>query len=79
MHYPETQGTAFLRWIYVIDEVQNQGVGSKCMTALKKWLYDQGMNRLDTDTALDNYRAQHYYEKNDFTREGITRSYFIEK
>ena len=78
VHYPETQGTAFLRWIYVNDEVQNQGVGSRCMTALKKWLYDKGTNRLDTDTALDNYRAQHYYEKNDFTRKGITRSYFIE-
>ena len=79
VHYLQTPGAVFLRWIYVNDEVQNRGVGSKCMTALKGWLCDKGMTRLDTDTSLDNLRAQHYYEKNGFTREGITRSYFIEK
>lgn len=79
VHYLDTKGTAFLRWIYVNDEVQNQGVGSKCMIALKKWLYEKGITRLDTDTALDNHRAQRYYEKNGFVREGITRSYFLEK
>ena len=43
----------------------------------EKWLYDKGITRLDTDTALDNHRAQRYYEKNGFVREGITRSYFL--
>jgi RimJ/RimL family protein N-acetyltransferase len=69
----------FLRWIYVNDEVQNRGVGSQAMAALKNWLISKGMTRLDTDTALDNCRAQHYYEKNGFTREGITRSYYTQK
>lgn len=74
VHYV-TPGVAYLRWIYVNDDLQNQGIGSKCMAALKAWLYAQGMTRLDTDTALHNLRAQHYYEKNGFAREGITRSY----
>lgn len=79
VHYLPTKGDVFLRWIYVNDEVQNCGVGSQAMAALKNWLRGQGMTRLDTDTALNNRRAQHYYEKNGFTREGITRSYYIEK
>lgn len=76
IHEQRTQGIAYLRWIYVEPELQNRGIGSQCMAALKSWLYHQGMTRLDTDTALDNPRAQHYYEKNGFSREGITRSYF---
>ena len=74
VHYVNPN-TAYLRWIYVNEELQNQGIGSKCMTALKNHLRKQGITRLDTDTALDNLRAQRYYEKNGFTREGITRSY----
>lgn len=79
VHYLDTKGAAYLRWIYVNDEMQNKGIGSQCMTALKTWLYAKGMTRLDTDTALDNSRAQHYYEKNGFTREGITRSYYLSR
>lgn len=67
---------AYLRWIYVNDEIQNRGVGSRCMAALKAYLFRRGFTRLDTDTALNNLRAQHFYEKNGFRREGITRSYF---
>lgn len=79
VHYLSTQKIAYLRWIYVNDDLQDQGMGSKCMNALKAWLQDRGITRLDTDTALDNHRAQHYYEKNGFTREGITRSFFLIK
>jgi ribosomal protein S18 acetylase RimI-like enzyme len=46
------------------------------MGALKQFLYGKGIVRFDTDTALDNHTAQRYYEKNGFTREGITRSYY---
>ena len=34
--------------------------------------------QLDTDTVLSNLVAQHFYEKNDFVREGLTRSYIKE-
>lgn len=78
VHYV-TPGVAYLRWIYIFEQQQNRGVGSACMNALKAWLYSRGISRLDTDTALDNLRAQHYYEKNRFTREGITRSYHLIK
>lgn len=68
--------TAYLRWIYVNDPITGRGIGTKCMTALKHWLYQRGVTRFDTDTALSNTVAQHFYEKNRFTREGITRSFY---
>ncbi len=68
--------TAYLRWIYVNGDIVGKGIGTKCMEALKSFLYEKGITRFDTDTALDNTVAQHYYEKNDFIREGVTRSYF---
>ena len=77
VHYPETTGASYLRWIYINENLQNQGIGSKCMDALKQWLHQKDFFRLDTDTALSNLIAQHYYTKNDFVREGITRSYFL--
>ncbi len=67
---------AYLRWIYVNGDIVGNGIGTKCMNALKGFLYEKGIRRFDTDTALDNHIAQHYYEKNDFSREGITRSYY---
>lgn len=68
--------TAYLRWIYVNKNITGRGIGTKCMNALKRWLYQRGVTRFDTDTALSNIIAQHYYEKNSFTREGLTRSYY---
>ena len=68
--------TAYLRWIYVNDALTGKGIGTQCMNALKRWLYQKGITRLDTDTAVSNVIAQHYYEKNRFIREGITRSYY---
>lgn len=76
VHYSPVPGCAYLRWIYINGEIQNRGIGSQCMAALKKWLHDQGITRLDTDTALNNLQAQRYYEKNAFARRGITRSYY---
>ena len=75
VHYL-ADATAYLRWIYVSGELVGRGIGTKCMGALKQFLYGKGIVRFDTDTTLDNHTAQHYYEKNGFTREGITRSYY---
>ncbi len=69
--------TAYLRWIYVNGDITGKGIGTQCMGALKQWLRQKGITRLDTDTAMANLVAQHFYEKNDFTREGITRSYYL--
>ena len=71
--------TAYLRWIYVNGDIVGKGIGTKCMEALKNFLYEKGINRFDTDTAFDNTVAQHYYEKNDFVYEGITRSYYTKQ
>ena len=68
--------TAYLRWIYVNENLTGKGLGTKCMNTLKQWLYQKGITRFDTDTALSNLIAQRYYEKNNFIREGKTRSYY---
>lgn len=75
VHYID-ESTAYLRWIYVNGDITGKGIGTKCMKALKHFLYEKGIKSFDTDTALNNLVAQHYYEKNSFIREGITRSYY---
>ncbi len=77
VHYLD-KSIAYLRWIYVNGDITGKGIGTKCMVALKQFLYEKGIERFDTDTALNNTVAQHYYEKNNFIREGITRSYYRE-
>lgn len=67
---------AYLRWIYVNGDIVGKGIGTKCMNSLKVALYEKGFRRFDTDTAFVNTVAQHYYEKNAFEREGVTRSYY---
>ena len=79
VHYLDPKGVAYLRWIYVNGELQSRGIGTRCMQALKAFLQERGHTRLDTDTALNNAVAQHYYAKNGFTREGITRSYYRDR
>lgn len=76
VHYID-KSTAYLRWIYVNGDITGKGIGTKCMNALKSFLYEKGVLHFDTDTAMNNAVAQHYYEKNDFVREGITRSYYL--
>lgn len=78
IHLLEQQKIAYLRWIFTNEDIRGKGIGSQCMTALKLELLKQGMIQLDTDTALSNQVAQHFYEKNDFVREGLTRSYIKE-
>ena len=75
VHFPEQRGVAYLRWIYINEELCGRGIGTTCMKALKHELYARGITRFDTDTALANKRAQRFYEKNGFTNEGLTRSY----
>lgn len=75
VHYIN-DSTAYLRWIYVNGDIVGKGIGTKCMNSIRSFLYKKGIRRFDTDTALSNDVAQHYYEKNKFIREGITRSYY---
>lgn len=76
VHFLEQAEIAYLRWIYVDENLRGQGIGSMCMAALKSDLFRHGIRRFDTDTALANITAQRYYERNRFVREGITRSYY---
>lgn len=76
VHFLPQGDIAYLRWIYIDERRQHQGLGTAAMRALFSGLYSMGIRRFDTDTALSNVIAQRYYEKNGFTNEGITRSYF---
>lgn len=77
IHFPSDEA-AYLRWIYINENITGKGIGSMCMNGLKQWLYEKGIRRFDTDTAISNNVAQHFYEKNGFERKGITRSYFCQ-
>lgn len=76
VHFLPQGDTAYLRWIYIDQSRQHQGFGTAVMRNLFAALYQQGIRRFDTDTALDNKHAQAYYEKTGFTNRGITRSYY---
>lgn len=76
IHFLEQKNIAYLRWIFTNGDLRGKGIGSSCMTALKADLLKRGIVQLDTDTAISNPVAQHYYEKNHFVKEGLTRSYF---
>lgn len=78
VHYIPGGNAAYLRWIFINDALQGAGIGTRCMAALKAYLRKRGIDRLDTDTALENVAAQHFYEKNGFARKGISRSYYTE-
>lgn len=78
IHFLEQENIAYLRWIFINEDMCGKGIGSECMSALKTDLLNKGIIKFDTDTALSNKVAQHFYEKNDFVKEGVTRSYYIE-
>jgi len=79
VHFLEQENTAYLRWIFINEDLCGKGIGSQCMNALKSDLFAKGIIQFDTDTALANRVAQHYYEKNGFLNEGLTRSYYRDK
>lgn len=76
VHFLPQGNIAYLRWIFTDGNRQHQGIGTRVMEQLFAELYSMGIRRFDTDTALDNLPAQHYYEKTGFRNEGITRSYY---
>lgn len=75
VHFLPQGDIAYLRWIFVDEQFQHQGIGSAMMKSLFAELFAMGIRRFDTDTALNNRIAQKYYEKTGFTNCGITRSY----
>ena len=77
VHFISNQ-IAYLRWIYIDEQKQNQRLGSRCIQALLSDIKKEGYVRFDTDTAIDNVVAQHFYEKNGFEKEGVTRSFYLE-
>lgn len=78
IHFLGHTDIAYLRWIFINENLRGSGIGSESMSALKADLFKKGILRFDTDTALTNTVAQHFYEKNNFVNEGLTRSYYKE-
>lgn len=78
VHFLERADIAYLRWIFVDERLRGKGVGTKCISALMNDLYQNGVRKFDTDTAVTNTVAQRFYEKNGFAGRGITRSYYMD-
>lgn len=72
IHFPEENNIAYLRWIFTNEEIRGKGIGSSSMDALKAEVLERGIVQLDTDTAVGNLAAQHFYEKNHFIKRGLT-------
>ena len=79
VHFLEDGRTAYLRWIFIEDRLCGQGLGTRCMAALRADLYGRGVRRFDTDTAVTNAAARRFYERTGFIRRGVTRSYILER
>lgn len=78
IHYVN-DSAAFLRYIYINDNLKCNGLGTKCIKELIKYLFIKGIRRIDTDTFSSNKIAQHFYEKNGFVSKGKARSYIWRK
>ncbi len=76
VHFLPQTDAAYLRWIVLVSSRQHMGLGTAVMNQLFAQLYQMGIHRFDTDTALNNTAAQGYSEKTGFTNCGITRSYY---
>lgn len=74
IHYVDRK-LAYLRWIYIDGSKLHKGYGTKCMNKLTNYLFDLGIRKFDTDTALNNENAQKYYQRNGFINLGKTKSY----
>ncbi len=70
-----TRDTAYLTWIGVVGQRQGQGIGAKFLSVLVEYLSAKQYLYLHTDTASVNVRAQRFYERLGFRKEGYTRSY----
>jgi RimJ/RimL family protein N-acetyltransferase len=76
LHYLHQSGVCYLRWIYITDKYNHQGLGTECMNKLFFEIHKKGYKQIDTDTADNNVNAQFYYLKMGFVDKGRTRSYF---
>lgn len=65
----------YLRLIYIKNDFNHQGLGTRCLRKLCYDLKIKGYTQLDTDTAINNVNAQKFYQKLGFDHKGITRSY----
>ena len=55
---------------------KGHGYGKTVLSLIKKWCFEvQRAHRLWLDVRVENFRAQHVYEAQGFTREGLIRDY----
>lgn len=67
----------YLKWVYIDGNQQGKGYGTAALRNLIADLSEQGLERLDTDTADGNQIAQSLYRKVGFQDMGRTRSYYV--
>jgi ribosomal protein S18 acetylase RimI-like enzyme len=70
-----TSDTVYLTKIRVAEQYRSQGIGTAFLTLVAQSLLSRGYRYLHTDAASSNVRAQQFYRKLGFQKEGYTRSY----
>ncbi|MFB4161354.1 N-acetyltransferase family protein [Geomicrobium sp. JSM 1781026] len=63
------QNSWILNDLYVLEGARKHGVGEALMKRALQLGKETGANAIELSTAIDNTRAQHLYEKLNYTRE----------
>lgn len=72
----DNEDKVYLVWIGINEEVKKgMGIGTNFIEQIMNYCLSKGYRYMHTDTALNNIRAQKFYERNGFINMGITRSY----
>ena len=57
---------AFISNFSVKNEFANKGLGSKMMDEVKRFVKEQGCDKIELEVYKDNIKGIHFYKKNEF-------------
>ena len=69
-------GEGHLRGMAVLPACRGNGLAAALLTAIEKWLRNQGCSRVTLDTTLPLQAAIKFYEKNGYRRSGRIADFF---
>ena len=74
--YSVAEGVGYLRELVVKEEHRGQGVGGELLTRFEEECRRRGCHKLFLDVAAINTRAQAFYQRNGWEREGVMRRHW---
>jgi GNAT superfamily N-acetyltransferase len=69
-------GEGHMRGMAVVPERRGSGLAAALLTAIERWLKDQGCARVTLDTTLPLKAAMKFYENNGYRRSGRVVDFF---